>query len=67
MTKITKSQRAQVVAYIASSTSYDARTVRITKDGMVTARKDADKTFAGHDPHRYNVGFADELLREIAE
>jgi hypothetical protein len=63
MTDITKSQRAQIIDYIASSTAYDADTVRITRDGMVTARK----TAAGHDPHRYNVGFADELLHGYAD
>ncbi len=67
MTTITKSQRAQIVDYIASSTAYDADTVRIARDGMATARKDPYKTTAGNDPHRYNVGYADELLHGYAD
>lgn len=61
MTKITKARRAAVVAIIKASREYDADTVRISRDGIVTALKDADKTFAGHDPRRWTVGHIDDL------
>ena len=45
MTRISKTKRATIRAYLAEHTDYDASTLRIVEDGLiVTARKDADKT-----------------------
>ena len=59
---ITASVRAIVLQIVSRSREFDAETVRISRDGLVTARKDADKTFAGSDPSRYVVGHVDEMV-----
>lgn len=58
---MTKTQRATIIKLINADTSYDAATVRINADGVITARLDADKTYAGNDPARYLVGHVDDF------
>ena len=53
---MTKTERSAIVAKIEARTNYDVSTLRIAKDGTMTARLDSDKTFAGYDPKRYVVG-----------
>ena len=60
--KITNAIRSAVRTIIADSREYDAETVRIGRDGTVTALKDADKTFAGNDPVRYLVGHVSDMV-----
>jgi hypothetical protein len=62
MAKITKLVRASIVKIVDESRQYDARTVRISRDGSVSALKDADKTFAGNDPVRYLVGYVSDMV-----
>jgi hypothetical protein len=62
MTKITQTVRASIRTVLERSREFDATTMRIGADGVVTARKDADKTFAGNDPARYVVGHVDEMV-----
>jgi len=62
MTKTTVARRSTVIAIIADSREYDATTVRIGRDGSISALKDADKTFAGHDARRYSVGHIDDMV-----
>jgi hypothetical protein len=59
---VTKAQRVALKTILANSNSYDATTIRIGADGLVTAKHDADKTFAGNNPVRFTVGHVDELL-----
>lgn len=55
---------AAVRNILAASNSYDAATVSISRAGEVTARRDANKTFGGHDATRYLVGYVDDMLRD---
>lgn len=61
MTKITKTARAAITKIVERSAKYDAATIRITAEGVVTAKIDADKT-ATHDAARYNVGHVDDMI-----
>jgi hypothetical protein len=54
--------RVAIRAYLTGSAQYDATTMQINRDGIVSAKKDADKTFAGNDPIRYRVGHVDAFL-----
>lgn len=63
MTRTTKTDRAAIVAYIASHTDYDPTTVRIEGD-VVTAIKDADKTFNAPETTRESLGFVEDVLAE---
>ena len=65
MTQITKAQRAALIAHIDASTDYDVSTVRVHRDGTVTAVLDADKTFNGPHNDRMLVGYTDDLLVEV--
>lgn len=49
MTKITKTNRIRIVKMIDANTSYDARTVRISSDGSISAKLDPDKQPGCHD------------------
>lgn len=60
---ITKTQRAAVIEYVRSETNYDASTVRISRDGVVSAVLDADKTFNGPHTTRIDLGTVADLLR----
>lgn len=60
---MTKSQRTKLIAIIDKTTNYDAASVRVTKDGKVTARLDANKTFNGPHNTRVFVGYANEIMR----
>lgn len=63
MTRTAKTDRAAIVAYIAAHTVYDPTTVRIEGD-VVTAIKDADKTFNAPETVRESIGFVEDLLME---
>jgi hypothetical protein len=62
MTHITNARRATVRAVLANSSQYDATTMVIRRDGIVTAIKDADKTFNGTETIRYNVAHIDDIV-----
>lgn len=62
MTIITKTSRALIIKVIERSREYDASTVRISRNGEVSALKDADKTFAGNDSTRYFVGYVSDMV-----
>jgi hypothetical protein len=62
MLKINATVRAAVRQVLSNSREYDASTLRISRDGVVSALKDADKTFAGNDRRRYVVGHVDEIV-----
>lgn len=64
MLKINATVRAAIRTVLARSNEFDASTMRIARDGAVTALKDADKTFAGNDPVRYLVGHAQDMVRQ---
>ena len=55
---MTKARRAAIIRTIDATTDYDAGTVRIHRDGSISARKDTNKTFK-FDPVRYLVGYVD--------
>jgi hypothetical protein len=57
------SQRAKMVEIIAKTSNYDISTIRVTADGQVTAKLDANKTFNGPHNDRVLVGYAEEILR----
>lgn len=59
---VTKTVRTSIIKIVARSREYDARTIRISRNGEVSALKDADKTFAGNDPMRYLVGHVSEMI-----
>ena len=62
MLTINATVRTAVRQVLARSRDYDASTLRIGRDGAVSARKDADKTFAGNDPRFYLVGHVDDMV-----
>jgi len=62
MTKITTARRAAVRTILANSSEYDASTMVITREGMVTALKDADKTYNAPETIRYNVAHIDDMV-----
>ena len=62
MTKITNARRAAARTALANSSQYDAGTMVISRDGMVTAIKDADKTCNGPETIRYNVAHIDDMV-----
>lgn len=53
-----KTRRAAIIKTIDATTDYDASTVRIHRDGSISARKDANKTFKP-DTVRYLIGHVD--------
>ena len=61
---ITRAQRALIKAYLSTETKYDASTLRITRQGQVSARLDVDKTFAAPAYGRMFVGWLDDILAE---
>lgn len=63
----TPTRRAELVKAIGEMTDYDPDTVRLAKDGRVTAILDADKTFNGPHTTRAFVGYADDLLTEYED
>jgi hypothetical protein len=58
---MTKTERAAIIALIDSCTEYDAATIRFHQDGTISAMKDANKTFNGHEPGRCLVGYASDF------
>ena len=63
---ITKARRNAAHTVLVNSGVWDASTMHITRDGMVTAKKDADKTNASENT-RYNVASLDDLVTENGE
>lgn len=63
---MTRTDRNAIRTIIANSREYDASTMRISRDGAVSAAKDADKTFNGPETGRYLVGYAAEILSDAA-
>lgn len=61
---ITKTQRAAIKTILTNSAKYDASTMRITRDGIVTAKQDADKTFCGNDQNRYHIGYYGDMVTQ---
>jgi hypothetical protein len=53
---MTKTRRAAIIQTIDATTDYDVNTLRIHRDGTISARKDANKTFRPSDSMRYLVG-----------
>ena len=64
MIKITTAVRSSLRGILERSSQYDASTMQVDRNGIVSARKDADKTFAGYDPLRHYVGRADEMVNQ---
>lgn len=62
MTKITKTARKTIRSILIESREYDASTMRISRDGEVSAKKDANKTFGGRENTRYLVGYASDMV-----
>jgi sulfur relay (sulfurtransferase) DsrF/TusC family protein len=57
-----QTQRGALRAILAASNAYDPDTMRISRDGVVSAQHDANKTMAGNVPGRFMVGYVDDLL-----
>ena len=53
---MTKTQRAAIIHMIDGNTQYDSSTVRISRDGYISAFLDADKIFNGPETIRLTVG-----------
>ena len=64
---ITRTARTAIIQHIAAATDYDASTARISHAGEVSALKDADKIFGGHDAMRYLVGHVGDLMVDAAD
>ncbi|MFT8423135.1 MAG: hypothetical protein ABF665_16770 [Gluconacetobacter sp.] len=58
---MTKTQRAAIIALIATHTDYDTKTVRIQADGSISAKLDADKTSNGPHDDRLLVGHVSDF------
>ena len=52
-----KAARAAITEFIDSRTDYDSSTIKFHRDGRISAVKDADKTFGGHEPCLVLVAF----------
>lgn len=59
---ITKARRAAARTILANSGVWDASTMTITRDGIVTAQRDSDKTYAGGNTARFVVATLDEMV-----
>ena len=64
---ITKTVRATIRSIVADSRRFDADTIRISRDGLVTAEEDYDKTFGaprvgGFPAPRSVVGQVDDMV-----
>lgn len=57
-----KSRRDAARTILDTSDIWDASTMRITANGMVTALRDANKTCAGSEDARYDVAPLDEMV-----
>ena len=64
---ITKARRDAARTILAKSGVWDASTMMITADGMVTALRDANKTYAGSEDARCNVASLDEMVTAEGE
>ncbi len=62
MTTITKARRAAARSILTNSREYDASTMVITRDGVVTALKDANKTYSAPETIRYAVAHIDDMV-----
>lgn len=59
---ITKARREAVRTILANSNVWDADTMHISNEGMVTACKDSNKTMRPHDSTRYLVSYLDNMV-----
>lgn len=64
MIKINAAVRNAARAALARSNQYDAATMRIARNGVVQARKDANKTLAGYNPAYYDVGAVETIVNQ---
>lgn len=62
--KVSKTVRALIKAHIAASNKYDADTMRISVDGLVSAKYDQNKTGI-YDNRLWLVGYVNGLMEEI--
>jgi hypothetical protein len=67
MTTVSKTLRAAIVKYIAANTSYGTASVRISRDGTVSAIKDANKTANGPHNVRCDVCSVADVRRLITD
>lgn len=67
MQKITKARRQAVKQVLAASSKYDPQTLRIYRDGYVSAKRDANKTFNGPEVARHYIGHIDEIVTATGE
>ena len=58
---VSKTRRATARKALQHHSKYDAATMRISADGMVSAKIDAHKT-ATQDARRYNVAHIDDIV-----
>ncbi|ANA14154.1 hypothetical protein [Acetobacter oryzifermentans] len=61
MIKMSKTVRAAIITQVSDSAEYDASTVRISRNGEVTAKKDQNKT-SSYDNARYLVGYIENMV-----
>ena len=64
--KITQSVRIIARQYIAETADYDDATMTIQRDGWVTAKKSADKTYRS-DNRRYLVRHIGDIMADVRE
>lgn len=58
---MTKAERTAIIARIDTTTDYDAATVIIHRDGAISAKLDANKTFSGPHDTFLLIGHVDDL------
>ena len=63
MTKITTSVRSSVRQALTHN-DYDVSTMRISRDGLVSALRDADKTFNAPETARIYIGDVSQVLAD---
>ena len=62
--KVTATVRNAVRAILDASSCFDAGTMVIGRDGLVSALKDANKTFNGPETMRWMVGYVADMVRQ---
>lgn len=62
---ISSAARAKIVAHIDVDTTFDASTIRIDRDGWVSAKRDPNKTSKAPETARILIGHADALIALI--
>ncbi len=66
MLKIDATVRNAIRTVLTASEQYDAASMRIARNGSVTALKSADKTLVS-DNRRYLVGYASDMVRKAPQ